>query len=366
MAQILILSAARDDGRSIAKLLGRDGHRTSVATSDASAITTLCSERTDLIVLSVPDPEAAISRLARTPRAGLRRTPALAIVSEAGAPADPGDGNSLVDRLPTPFSEEVLLARIDAWLRVRRVLFGATVRASAPEGDDAALPQRRQGWLRRLMSGTDRALHVPVRRVRRPIEQYLEAAASIASSIDRRDTFDPGHAQRVANHSAAIAAHLGLDTETTQALVYAASVHDIGKVTLSAELLGKPELTEADRRLMRLHPKRGAELLRALTPYAQAAELVQHHHERPDGLGYYGLNGEAIPLAARILSVAEAFDGMTTCRKPTAPEEAVERLRDGGGTAFDETCVDALAKVVRPRRTTIPLSSAIELAPQKR
>ncbi len=360
VARILVISGTREEGRSLARLLRRDGHRTELATSDAAAARSLAPRPPELIVLSLPDPAAALVRLARHLRAELRRTPAVAIVREDADAIGERDLPGLMDLLPTPFTDESFLARVDALLRVRDVLHGGS-HGARPEDADALGGDgpADAGLLRRMLLRLDRALHVSVRRNRRPLEPYLETAAAIAGAVDRRDSLEAGHALRVSNHCASIAAFLGMGREATEQLLYAASVHDIGKITISAELLAKPSLNDADRRLMRLHARRGAELIRALTRNEEAAELVLNHHERPDGKGYHGRTLEEIPLAARVLSVAEAFDGMTSCRAsgpPLSPEEAIERLRAGSGTAYDTECVQALAAAVRPRRRSIPLS----------
>jgi HD-GYP domain-containing protein (c-di-GMP phosphodiesterase class II) len=193
----------------------------------------------------------------------------------------------------------------------------------------------------------------------KPLEPYLETATALVGTVEGRDSIDTGHAVRVGTHCASIADFLGLGAEETQALLYAASVHDIGKIGITPELLAKPSLSEADRKVMKFHPRRGAELIRALTPYAEAADVVHYHHERPDGTGYYGRTPDQVPALARVLAVADVFDGMTFSRHGTTlgAEEAVERLREGSGKSYDADCVEALASAVRPARVSIPVSA---------
>src|SRR5262245_42722707 len=309
MARILVISRVADEGRSFARLLRRDGHRTSLAKTDASAQRLLSSQKPELLVLATPNPADTMRALGRTVGVSLRSTPAIAVVGENDTERIDRDVPGLLDLLPTPFSDESFLGHIDALLRVRHVLYDRSDPALAA-GQDAqvAAPARKNALLRVLEFMTE------PRRLRqrsRPLEPYLETAASIVGAVEGRDGIDPGHAVRVSASCAAIAKHLGLKEQETEQLLYAASVHDIGKIALSPELLTKPSLTDRDRRAVKFHPRRGAELIRALTPYRESAEVVLYHHERPDGKGYYGRLESETSLLARVLAVADVFDGMT-------------------------------------------------------
>jgi putative nucleotidyltransferase with HDIG domain len=176
---------------------------------------------------------------------------------------------------------------------------------------------------------------------------YLGAIHALAAALDARDPYTAGHSDRVSALSVLIAREMGLPDADVDVIRLGALLHDIGKIGISDEVLRKPApLTFAEFEQIKRHPALGARILRQvpfLTPHLTIVEL---HHERPDGRGYpRGLRGDAIPLAARIVHVADAFDAMTSARayrpaKSTA--WAVEELRRGAGTDFDAPCVDAL------------------------
>ncbi len=184
-------------------------------------------------------------------------------------------------------------------------------------------------------------------------------ASRAAEWADRRDAFEPGHAERVAALSAMMADEMGLGDGEASALLRAAMLHDIGKVSFPVEILRqRGPLDEEQARLMRTHPERGAALLRALDPDEEVARAIQFHHERADGKGYYGKSGDDVPLLSRVLAVAEAYDAMTTSRvRPTLPPPGARAyLLEQRGRQFDAACVDALLEVTRPARPSISLS----------
>ena len=198
-----------------------------------------------------------------------------------------------------------------------------------------------------------------VPRLAKPIAPYLEVAARVAEWSDRRDGFEPGHAERVANFAAMIADELRLGDGETASLLRAALLHDIGKVALPIEVLRqRMPLEENQMRLIRTHAERGAAILRALDRDDAAADTILNHHENVDGSGYFGRKGAAIPLPARILAVAEGFDAMTTSlvRKRLTPDAAIGLMREFRGTHWDADCVDALIGVVQPKTRSIALA----------
>jgi diguanylate cyclase (GGDEF)-like protein/putative nucleotidyltransferase with HDIG domain len=186
--------------------------------------------------------------------------------------------------------------------------------------------------LKRLAIGRDRAAR-------------FRAAASLARAVDSRDVYTGSHSQRVAHLSARIAARLGLPEEEVELARLAGSLHDLGKLAIPEEILRKPAaLTEPERVVLERHPQIGFRMLESLGVDPIAA-WVLHHHERWDGGGYPdGLAGEAIPLGARIVFVADAFDAMTSdrvYREPLSHELAVEELRRCSGSQFDPGIVAA-------------------------
>lgn len=178
------------------------------------------------------------------------------------------------------------------------------------------------------------------------------ALEALADAIDQRDHYTAEHSRRVAYYADRIAAVLGLSIAERDVLISAARVHDLGKISTPDAVLRKPAaLDEHEWRIMSRHPSTGAAILEKLPMYRQGARLVELHHERLDGRGYpHRLSGEAVPLGARILAVADAFDAMTSdrpYRRAMPVEEAVQRLRAGAGTQFCPQVIEAFIEVLR-------------------
>jgi putative nucleotidyltransferase with HDIG domain len=158
----------------------------------------------------------------------------------------------------------------------------------------------------------------------------LSFATALVTTLDARDRYTAGHSAAVAIYSRDIAARMGLSAEEQQLAHLCGLVHDIGKVGLPPGLLEKPgALTLDERRQMEEHPVIGERILRKVEDYSEIARIVRHHHERVDGHGYPdGLRGDEIPLIARIISVADSYDAMTSDRPyRDAMPSRVARLR---------------------------------------
>ncbi|HKU56857.1 MAG TPA: diguanylate cyclase [Gaiellaceae bacterium] len=176
--------------------------------------------------------------------------------------------------------------------------------------------------------------------------QY-RAAESLAKAVDERDAYTGSHSQRVGNYSARIARRLGADEPAVELTRLAGSLHDLGKLAIPEEVLRKPSsLSEAERLMLERHPQIGFRMLESLG-VEPVAELVLHHHERWDGAGYPNrLAGDQIPLGARIIFVADAYDAMTSDRayRQAMPQgDAIAELERCAGTQFDPAVVKALA-----------------------
>lgn len=176
---------------------------------------------------------------------------------------------------------------------------------------------------------------------------YLGAVRALAAALDARDPYTAGHSERVSRFAVAMGEEMKLDFDAKETLRLGALLHDIGKIGVPDEVLRKPgALTPEEFEAIKTHPSAGARILRSIPFLAPHIPIVELHHERPDGQGYpYGLRGEEIPLAARIVHVADAFDAITSARayRPgRIPVEAIAELRRGIGTDFDGPSVDAL------------------------
>jgi len=176
----------------------------------------------------------------------------------------------------------------------------------------------------------------------------VEMLIRLAKAAEYRDDDTGEHTWRVARTTSLLATELGLPPATADLLVRAARLHDVGKIAIPDGILLKPgRLTEAEFEVVKQHARAGAELLSGgQSPLVQLAETIAlTHHERWDGLGYpQGLAGDAIPLEARLLAVADTFDALThdrIHRKAVSPERAVEVIRENMGKQFDPRVVDA-------------------------
>jgi putative nucleotidyltransferase with HDIG domain len=186
------------------------------------------------------------------------------------------------------------------------------------------------------------------------IERSTAALEALSATVDARDTYTAGHSRRVAASAAVIARELGLSGPELDLLEQAALLHDIGKIGVpDAVLLKEGSLDAAEWVVMRSHAEEGARIIERLGYLDAVVPAIRHHHERMDGRGYPdGLLGDEIPLAARIIHVADALDAMTTkrlYREERSFEAALEEIRRGRGTDFCELCVDAFERAVSKR-----------------
>jgi putative nucleotidyltransferase with HDIG domain len=187
------------------------------------------------------------------------------------------------------------------------------------------------------------------------IQETKNALFAIAEVVDKKipDTID--HTKRVAIITEAICNELQLPLSQTNEIVLAAMLHDIGKIVVPDFILRKPNPTEEEMEVLRLHAIEGEKIVERLSLFRNGAVLIRHHHERWDGTGYPDhLKGEEIPLGSRIIAIADSFDAMTTQRyyrdRVKSFEEGLQELKDYAGTQFDPNLVDIAIKVISENR----------------
>jgi HD-GYP domain-containing protein (c-di-GMP phosphodiesterase class II) len=174
----------------------------------------------------------------------------------------------------------------------------------------------------------------------------VRSLSRLADQLDATAGAGTEHARRVAAYAAATAREFGITGRDLVVLEVGAALHDLGKLCVRKTVLAKPgPLTEQEWDVMRLHPAAGARALATIVGVPEVVAIVRWHHERWDGTGSPdGLRGERIPLGARIVAVADAFQAMTETRPyrgPLTERAARARLREAAGTQFDPACVDA-------------------------
>lgn len=177
-------------------------------------------------------------------------------------------------------------------------------------------------------------------------DAYLDTVRSLIAAIETKDAYTRGHSERVAGLAVRVGGILGLGEDTLGRLEFAALLHDLGKIGIRASVLAKRgQLTSSEFDDIRKHPEIGARILERVPYLEEVVPAVVAHHERFDGAGYCaGLSGERIPMEARILAVADAYDAMTTerpYRGARSHETAIEELRHGAGRQFDPAVVGA-------------------------
>jgi putative nucleotidyltransferase with HDIG domain len=177
---------------------------------------------------------------------------------------------------------------------------------------------------------------------------------AMADAVDLRDPYTGGHSRRVTEYVDGILRSIGKEGPEVDLVLWAARVHDIGKIAIPDGILNKAgPLTDEERAEMESHPDRGAEFLSKYPQFDRGVEIVRHHHERWDGAGYpHRLRETTIPFGARVIAVADSFDAMTSdrpYRRGIPPARACAVLREGRGSQWDGLIVDAFIQSIAQR-----------------
>jgi putative two-component system response regulator len=327
-ARILVVDDQPANVRLLERLLGMWGYGNVVATTNSSEVVRLCREaEPDLVLLDLhmPDPD------------GFRVLELLA--------------HLMTGHNPLPVI--VLTADISPDARRRALLLGARDFVGKPfDPTEVQLRVANLLEMRRLqieLQGQNDALAERVRERTVDLEEArVEVLDRLALAAEYRDDDTQEHARRIGRTSGLIADHLGLGREASELIARAAPLHDVGKIGIPDSILLKPaRLTPEEFEVMKGHTRIGAELLaHSRSPVLQLArEIAFTHHERWDGAGYpSGLKGEEIPLAGRIVAVADVFDALSHERpyKRAWPiHEAVLEISAESGRQFDAAVVEA-------------------------
>jgi HD-GYP domain-containing protein (c-di-GMP phosphodiesterase class II) len=181
---------------------------------------------------------------------------------------------------------------------------------------------------------------------------YRDTVRAFATAIDIKDKYTQGHSERVGRYSEIIAREMGWSEEEVEGIQIAGYLHDIGKLVVDRDIINAPYRIDAKASSeLNRHPSAGYEILLPIRhPYADIPLMAKHHHERLDGRGYPdGLTDEQIPIGAKIVSLADSFDAMTTdrpYRRRRSFEDVVVDMRESTGTQFDAKVVAAFARAI--------------------
>ncbi len=180
---------------------------------------------------------------------------------------------------------------------------------------------------------------------------YLDTIKALTNAIETKDPYSQGHSENVVKYTLAIAKKIGLEEKDITALETAGWLHDIGMISMRDTFNKKiGPLNVVERTILKKHPQIAKDLLEKVTILRNVIPVIYHHHEHFDGQGYIdGLQGEDIPIGARILAVADAFDALTSnraYRKAYSIEKALAELEKSSGTQFDPRVVEAFKEVI--------------------
>ncbi len=325
---------ATDDDQAIRKvlqiLLRKEGYQVTLCSNGEELLTILktSSSTADLVLLDIKMPGLSGLQVLEI----LRRTYPQIPVIMLTAFNDLDTGMKAIrlgasDYLAKPVHREVLVESVS------RVLNATALRQDEEARKDHSLALQKE-----LEIQLQSALVALKSTTRATLEAFTE-------TIEQKDPYTRGHCSRVRTISLAMGRALNFSFERLHILEGGALLHDIGKIGISEEVLNKPTpLSKSEHALIREHPLAGERIIKHIEMFQAYRPIIRSHHERMDGKGYPdGLKGEEIPLDVRIVSLADAFDAMTTNRayRSALPTEfAVEELKLFSGTQFDPALVD--------------------------
>ena len=336
--------------RVLVQLLEHDGFRCREAGTGAEGLTAMEAEPAPLVISDLRMPEmdgvTLLGQLVqRWPDTAVLMVSAVADVDIAVKCLQLG----ALDYVSKPFNLEEVRARVKQALERRQLRLELKSYQRSLEESKRSLEESNRSLeeSKRSLEESNRTLEDKVQvQSNRIKELFLGGVHALAQALEEKDTYLRGHSERVEEYAVSIARCVGLDDHTIDAISHGGRLHDIGKIGISEEVLHKAgKLTDAEYRHIMEHPVIGDRILRPLLGDAPIVlAVVRSHHERIDGKGLPdGLAGDRIPMAARIVSVADAFDAMTSerpYRHSFSVDRALLELRTHRGVQWDPVAVD--------------------------
>lgn len=332
--KILIVDDEAPIRRILSRVLREQGYECQVAANALEAKDKLAGEKFDLLLCDVRMPgESGLELVEEV----MPNFPDMAVVFISGAD-DPKVARMALDKgaygyILKPFKLNEVIIQVANALRRREL---------------EALQKIHLRELERKVDERTQELQLALGQLREAMDGIVRA---ISLTVEVKDPYTAGHQKRVALLARLVARRLGLSPGRIEGLYVAGSIHDLGKISVPAEILSKPStLTAIEFGLIKTHPDVGYEILKPIQFPWPIAEMVRQHHERMDGSGYpRGLKGDEILLEARILAVADVVEAISSHR-PYRPalglEKAMEELKRGRSTLYDEQVVDACLELL--------------------
>jgi response regulator RpfG family c-di-GMP phosphodiesterase len=337
-----------DDERSIratlCAVLGAAGYEVEAVEDAPQAREMLARARYDVVLSDIVLAGMSGVELLKTIR---QEAPDVQVIMMTGEPtvetATEAVRAGACDYLTKPINREAIL----------RVV-GTAAKTKALEDEKRQLAEAKRQYqadLERQVESRTHELREANARLQATMEDVIGA---MASAVEFRDPYTAGHQQRVANLARAIGMEMGLGESRVKGLYLAGVIHDLGKISVPAEILSKPgRLSEPEFALIKAHPQTGYDILRRVRFPWQVAEMVLQHHERTDGSGYpRGLRDDAVMLESRILVVADVVEAMASHRPYRAAlglDAALAEIRQRENTAYDGQVAQTCARVFREK-----------------
>ena len=337
MASILVVDDDESVCRFMTRLLDRSGYRCTMATDAAGARNYMKNQNFDLVLSDVNMPgESGIDLI----RYSIATYPETAVIMVTGVDdqqiADTALELGAYGYIIKPFKSNELMINVGNALRRRRLEITTRIH---------------QENLEKIVAERTEALQTTMSDLQRSIQGIIQV---IAKTVETRDPYTAGHQKRVSTLACAIAQEMNLSGSQLQGIKMAGDIHDLGKLSVPAEILSKPtKLTDPEFNLIKTHPQVGYDILKDIEFPWPIAQIVYQHHERMDGSGYpQGLVGKEILLEARIMAVADVVEAMASHR-PYRPAlgigKALEEIKLNKGVLYDPEVVDACLKLSKKK-----------------
>ena len=345
--RVLVVDDERNIRVTLRAFLEKAGYEVETAEDANQARALLASGIWDVVITDIILPGASGVELMKSIRAA---APTVQVIMMTGEPtvetATEAVRAGAHDYLTKPAGKDAILRSVAAAARIKRL-----------EDDRQRLMAENQAYQRDL----ERLVSERTRKMQEALANWREATEStilaMASAIESRDPYTTGHQQRVARLAQAMARGMGFSDDDTNAVFYAGLIHDLGKISVPAEILSHPgPLGPEAMNLVRLHSRTAHGILEKVKFPWPLARIILEHHERLDGSGYpQGLSGEQITKEARVLAVADTVEAMASHR-PYRPalgiDAALAEITQGRGVLYDSAAVDACVKLFREQGFT--------------